>query len=135
MNRFRLIDEVSIFLHDCNNCHITVLYLGLKDVCTFYREVWSRPLPEQNCLSPQNCHMMIILGCGKTCFNKAESISTFSVFLSLFQLILLSECCMAILFSLGMNSELLLLFKFLSCCGELQLKHESYLLCGLQAGF
>ena len=28
-----------------------------------------------------------------------------------------------------------LLFKFLSCCGELQLKHKNYLLCGLLAGF
>ena len=42
---------------------------------------------------------------------------------------------MATSFSLGMNWELLLLFKFLSCCEELKLKYKSYLLCGLLAGF
>ena len=26
MNRFRLIDEVSVYLHDRNNIHITLLY-------------------------------------------------------------------------------------------------------------
>ena len=29
MNRCRLIDEVSIYLHDRNNCHITLLYVSL----------------------------------------------------------------------------------------------------------
>ena len=29
MNRFRLIDEVSIYLHDRNNCHISYLLCGL----------------------------------------------------------------------------------------------------------
>ena len=33
---------------------------------------------------------------------------------------------MATSFSLGMNWELLLLFKFLSCCGELLLKHKKF---------
>ena len=28
MNRFRLIDEVSVYLLDRNNCHITLLYQG-----------------------------------------------------------------------------------------------------------
>ena len=30
MNRFRLIDKVSIYLLDRNNCHITILYLDFK---------------------------------------------------------------------------------------------------------
>ena len=30
MNRFRLIDEVSIYLLDSNNCHITLLYAKLS---------------------------------------------------------------------------------------------------------
>ena len=71
MNRFRLIDEVSIYLHDRNNCQIT-LFFDLKDVCTFYRDVWSRPLPMQNCQTPQNCHMMIILGWGKLVLTKLK---------------------------------------------------------------
>ena len=51
----------------------------LKDVCTFYMDMWSRPIPEQNCLSPQNRHIMIILGWGKTCFHQAESIFEYQI--------------------------------------------------------
>ena len=31
MNRFRLVDEVSVYLQDCSNCHITLLYNLLKN--------------------------------------------------------------------------------------------------------
>ena len=36
MNRFRLIDKVSIYLLDRNNCHITLLYrLFLTGLCLY----------------------------------------------------------------------------------------------------
>ena len=38
MNRLRLIDEVSIYLVDRNNCHITLLYVDFKRCLYFLQE-------------------------------------------------------------------------------------------------
>ena len=70
----RLIGGVSVYFQDQRICHMTLLYKYLKDVYTFYRDMWCRPLPEQNCQSPQNCHMRIILGCGKNQSSKGRSL-------------------------------------------------------------
>ena len=43
MNRFRLIDEVSIYLLDRNNCHITLLYVIVNHFLV-YRLVFNRTL-------------------------------------------------------------------------------------------
>ena len=44
----------------------------------------------------------------------------------LFAGIMLSKCYVTTSFSWGMNWELLLLFKLLSCSGDLQLKRKGY---------
>ena len=35
MNRFRLVDEVSIYLLGSNNCHITLLYFHMVNSVTY----------------------------------------------------------------------------------------------------
>ena len=73
MNRFRLIDEVSIYLHDRNNCHIT-LFFRLKRCLYFLqgRMVSATPYAELP-NSPKLSHDDNF-GVGKTCSHKAESI-------------------------------------------------------------
>ena len=39
MNRWDSLTKFSVYLQDRSNCHITLLYKFLKDVCSFYRDV------------------------------------------------------------------------------------------------